>query len=383
MAAERPLKKVLFVIESLAGGGAEKVLSVLAEHFQNNSISISILSIVNIGVYASSIPKNIDYKYIIPNTTSPNIFIRLWAKILYRLIYKWLSPHIVSRLFFPKDYDTIIAFVEGFTTKLVSQLDVSTNCKRIAWVHCDLLEYPWTVNNGIFKNADEEKQAYSKFQNIVVVSENAKNNFIKKYGLSDRVLFIQNPIDRDKIICLSHEPCELGISKTTRFISIGRLVEAKGYCRLIEACKRLCDEGFDFEMFILGDGNERQKLETMVSQNKLSGTIHLCGFQTNPYKYLRCCDYFICSSLSEGYSLAIAESMCIGLPVISTRCAGPIEILKHGDYGLLVDNSINGLYDGMKKFLSNDYKDYYSNLSLKRSLDFGVDKCLSDIYAII
>ena len=120
----------------------------------------------------------------------------------------------------------------------------------------------------------------------------------------------------------------------------------------------------------------------MASNKNIDSIIHFLGFKQNPYKYIKQCDCFICSSRTEGYSLAIAEAMCLGLPIISTRSAGPSEILDDGKYGMLVDNSTKGIYDGMKVFLTNSTKHDYSLLSLKRSADFGIERCLSEIYKI-
>lgn len=376
-----PQKKILFVIESLSGGGAEKVLATLAKHFDQNSYSVSVLSIVDVGIYRNTIAQHCEYHYVVPDTSNRNVFHRLWASIIYHLVYSWLPISWVANIFIPKGFDTVIAFVEGFSTKLVSKIKRG-KVKRIAWVHCDLKEYPWTIDNGIFTDSNEEQEAYSQFDNIIVVSQNAKENFISKYGLSERTLYIQNPIDRSEIEALALENCSLPKIAIPRFITVGRLVAAKGFDRLIEASSLLHNEGFDFEIIVLGAGCDSDKLKSMASNKNIDSIIHFLGFKQNPYKYIKHCDCFICSSRTEGYSLAIAEAMCLGLPIISTSSAGPSEILDDGKYGMLVDNSTKGIYDGMKAFLTHSAKPDYSLLSIKRSAAFSVERCLSEIYKI-
>lgn len=377
-----PKKKILFVIESLSGGGAEKVLATLVRHLDRTKYDVNVLSIVDVGIYRDTIKQNCHYHYIIPNTSNKNLILRLWASIIYHLVYHWLPPQWVANIFIPQGFDTIIAFVEGFSTKLVSMLK-QNGCKRIAWVHCDLKEYPWTIDTGVFKDVSEEREAYSHFDNIIVVSENAKNNFISKYGLVERTTHIPNPIDKAEIESLALEECSLQEITFPRFISIGRLVAAKGFDRLIEASAILHSEGYQFEIIILGDGCDYDILTSMVSCSGLNNIIRFCGFKQNPYKYLKRSDCFICSSRSEGYSLAIAEAMCLGLPIISTNCAGPSDILAEGEYGIMVENSTNGIYDGMKTFLTHGIKHDYSLLSTKRSNVFGTEHCLNVIYKIL
>lgn len=97
--------------------------------------------------------------------------------------------------------------------------------------------------------------------------------------------------------------------------------------------KRLVTEGFDFELWILGDGEQRTNLNRYIKDNRLGCYVKLWGFKSNPYKYLKVCDYFISSSRSEGFSLVIAEAMILGLPVLSTYCSGPMSYWLKANMG--------------------------------------------------
>ena len=119
-------------------------------------------------------------------------------------------------------------------------------------------------------------------------------------------------------------------------------------------CKKLIKEdGINFKLYILGEGPLKNNLQTYILENNLSENIYLCGFKKNPYKYMNKCDLFVCSSRAEGFSLVIAESMCMGIPVISTNCSGPNELLDDGKYGMLVENNEESLYLGIKEILKN------------------------------
>lgn len=113
--------------------------------------------------------------------------------------------------------------------------------------------------------------------------------------------------------------------------------------------KRLIDEGFEYELWILGDGIKRESYEEFIRLNNIKEYTKLLGFKKNPYKYIKQCDSYICSSRMEGYSLVVAESIILEKPIVSTMCSGPIELIENGEYGILVENSIDGIYSGMKK----------------------------------
>lgn len=375
------LQKILFVIESFAGGGAEKVLSTIAKNFDHTKYDITVFSLVNTGVYKREIEAHVKYQYIVPGTKGKTLLFRIWISFLYHLVFKWLPLSLVYHIFIPKGFDVEVAFIEGFVTKLMAAGSKSST-RKIAWVHCDLKEYPWPLQTGIYNNLEEERTAYNCYDKIAVVSETSRNHFVSIYGLNERTLFVHNPIDKEDI--QQKSKAEIYFPKNKfRFISVGRLVDAKGFDRLIEACVILKRDGFDFELIILGEGTKKQELEKQIELNHLDDTVKLLGFQNNPYPFLTNSDCFVCSSRTEGYSLVIAEAMCCGLPIISTDCAGPSEILKNGEFGILVENNTEGIVSGMRTILNSSGLETYKNISLQRSENFSLKKSLKIIYDIL
>lgn len=113
-------------------------------------------------------------------------------------------------------------------------------------------------------------------------------------------------------------------------------------------------------------------------------TVQLLGFKKNPYKYTKNANLFVCSSRAEGYSLALAEAMILGLPVLSTSCGGTKEILAAGKYGFLVGNSEDDIYNGIKTLLLNGQKlEYLKKMSVLRSQDFKIESALGQIEKLI
>ena len=367
-------KHILFFIESLSGGGAEKVLVTLLKHLDYSQYEITLMPLVDIGVLRDDIDKSkIHYTPVIGKAKTP--WQRIWNKIKYKLIYHYLPCKFTNRWIIPtKDIDVYIAFTEGFATKLLSY----TPNKKIAWVHADLKTDPWTLNSNIYKSLEEERTSYSRYDKVVCVSKSVEQVMRKHYGLSQTTT-IYNPIDIENILLKASQPIDIDIPSSFNIVSVGRLVPQKGYDRLIPIIGKLRKEGKNIQLYIIGEGIERNYLESIIKKEGLQDVVHLMGYQKNPYALMSKMDLFVCSSRTEGYSLVIAEAMTLGLPVISTDCAGPNELLDHGKYGLLVDNDNISLFEGISTVIYNTKLiEDLKQRSKERSNTFGVKETLCE-----
>lgn len=112
------------------------------------------------------------------------------------------------------------------------------------------------------------------------------------------------------------------------------------------------------------------ELKKYCSENNLNNVI-FTGMQANPYSYMRNADLFVLTSTREGFALVIPEAMACGTPVLSTACTGPVEILNNGEYGVLVDSSSEGVYEGIKNVLNNKNSlEHFKQKSKERYIDF-------------
>ena len=154
-------------------------------------------------------------------------------------------------------------------------------------------------------------------------------------------------------------------------VTIGRLVPQKGYDRLLPILLKLKKEGYKFSLNILGEGKERNSLENFIQKHQLQDIVRLIGFCENPYPYLKNSDLFVCSSRSEGYSTVITEALILGIPVITTNCAGMNELLESGKYGMITENTDEALYIGLKRLMDNPTKIVeYKKLAIQRGTYF-------------
>jgi glycosyltransferase involved in cell wall biosynthesis len=371
------MKKVLFLIESLSGGGAEKVLTDIVKTLDKRIFDITVATVVDVGVYSDMVKKNCNYFSFLPNFDKCNNFVdKVIYKIKYKLLYK-LPSSWVYKIFVKNNYDIEIGFVEGFATKVISN---SRNKKslKLAWVHVDPIN--WNYADQYFKSLEDQRESYERLDKIVCVSSQVKQAFEQKLFTGKKLVVKYNPVDSELVIKKSKENCEINKPNKILLGTIGRLTTEKGYDRLLKVAKKLKSDGINFELWILGEGQKRSEMEQYIVDNYLCDSVKLMGFQTNPYKYIKMFDLFVCSSRAEGFSLAIAEALILGIPVLSTDCAGPNELLDFGKYGKVVMNNEIGLYEGIKSLIINkSLLNEYRKKSLERKDDFEFGSSIKEI----
>lgn len=374
-------KKVLFLIESLSVGGAEKVLSTLLKHIDKTKFDVTLCCVVDTGKYVDEVKSYVCYKPILPNPTRLKGWNFLLNKIKYALVYRWLPLNLVYRWFVPKDADVEVTFVEGFATKLLSY---STNkrAKRIAWIHTDFCNHHWTLGS-VFHTIEEEKRCYERYNQVITVSNTANKAFKSNFpSIKVPVTTIYNPIDNIDILHQSLEPIgeERRDISVMRIVSVGRLTAIKAFDRLLHIIVKLKRLDYKVELWLLGEGEKRKDLEDVIIQEDISDIVTLWGFQSNPYKYMVHCDLFVCSSIGEGYSTAVTEALILGLPVVTTDCSGMAELLNGGDCGIIAENSEDALFDGIKSLLDHPESLLkYKEKAKMRGNEFNISRLIKPI----
>lgn len=343
------MKRILFFINTLNGGGAEKVLVDLLNVLDSKKYYIDLVTVTG-GIHEKRLPAWVNYRKII-KTNNKNL-IKIFTKVFYHLPFG-----IVNKIIKKDSYDIEIAYLEGFPTRVIAA--GNSNAKKIAFIHCDV-----SVNNvldNFYKNKEECIKEYNKFDKVCLVSDMAKLGFEKSVGCLDNSIILHNVIDFDNAKRLSVEPSDFEYSTSgMKLIAVGRLSEEKGVVRLVEVLTEL-EKQYDFEMWIVGDGTQRAEIERIIKQSD-SHSIKLLGYQTNPYVLLKKADLFICPSFYEGYSTVTAEAVSLGIPVLTTDCAGMDEILENRSLGLVVENSKDGLKNGLITIMKD--QDYYNQIKL-------------------
>ena len=390
-------KKILFLIHTLQVGGAEKVLVNLVNNLDKNKYDITVMTVINTGAFREELSDEIKYETIfnIPgiknkskNTSHSGNILNKTSVIkqillkLYGFFWRHANCKKIYKKYIKDNYDVEIAFLEGVATKIVSSSSNKTS-KKIAWLHVDLMKE--TKTNKFFNSLNEEKKMYERFDNIVAVSKIVKQQFIEKFSFkqTEKVIVKYNVIN-EKLICQESKE-ELSIKKDKfTLCTIGRLASQKGYSRLLKIVKKLNEDGFIFDLWIIGVGPEEKILKDFIQENNLKN-VKMLGYQKNPYKYLKNSDIFVCSSIAEGFSTVVSEAIILGKPIITTDCAGMKEMLgDNNEYGIVTKNTEDDLYNGIKKvLLDKQVYDFYKKQVLKRKDMFSLKKAVLEVEKLI
>ena len=349
------MKKVLFLTPSLGMGGMERVLVNYANLFSRRGYDVTVKNLTyDEEAIVSAFDPAIHYeKHYQP---VKNLFHASLKEIFhgnFRLLpwNRWLkvrSARYLYQKYVTEAYDVEIAFFGSETIKIISG---STNEKasRIGWIHNVNLEDD-IPPLGSYKKA---KKVYSEIGSLICVSEASKARVAEVFGRTEKVYAVNNPNDT---VAIRKKATE-GIApekKNFTFVNISRMDDhQKGFLRLFPVLRRLLDEGFDFSLWVVGDGIDYDRIQAAANEQGLTDCVTFFGKQSNPYPYLRAADMYLSASYFEGFSMVMMEAVILAKPMLSTDVSGARDMLGDSEYGLVVENSAEGLYAGMKQILSD------------------------------
>ena len=332
------MMRLLFLTEYADGGGAEKVLWNLVNQMDTNRFDITVRSIWP--------PKG-------ELTVKPEIHYQPVFQKKNRVTEIIYRAEAAARLTYPlhlrNDYDVECAFLEFGPTKIIASSS-NKHAKKLAWIHCDIAK--------IIRSRDSFREKYAEwyrqYDQIVCVSQTVKQSFD---WLSDDAfpsIVLHNYVNSQEVLRKSEEPLPFKPSNDTLILAaVGTLYPPKNYPRLLRTFARLQAESGNLELWILGDGPDRESLEALSEQLGLSGAVRFCGFQKNPYPFMRQADLLVCSSNYEGFSTVITEGLILGKPIVTTECSGMRELLGDSEYGCITDNNDDAFYYGLRAVIND------------------------------
>ena len=231
--------------------------------------------------------------------------------------------------------------------------------KVIYWCHSDKdTMYAERSHLGFIRKLNwlRLRMGYRRFDAVWVVNDYIREKIKTAFGIR-HVLTLHNPIEFSVIEEYAQEPTEEDVfaSDAINFVSVGRLSAEKGHLRLLQAMRDLKDT-YKCRLVLVGDGDQRTALEEKVSLYGLENGVHFLGSKENPYPYMRSADALVIPSRIESFGLVALEAMAVRTPIIMTDTIGGRIVTDQGKYGLLIDNSTEGVVDGMRRFLEDpDY----------------------------
>lgn len=347
------MKKVLIMNDYIVAGGVEKVLQDLVLHLDCKKYDITVLTQYKDNNFFKVFNDSVKYKYIYNKTNeNRNIIVRIYKRIINKI--KMIFSLVYHNL---NNYDIAIAFKEGDCMKYISKVKAS---KRIAWIHDDYNYIYWT--KYVFGNAENELKCMRHFDSIVCVSDAVKKSVVKVVGNPGNLCVKYNPIDYLSIIEKSKKSINFRRENDKIiFIAVGRFVSYKNFILLSQICAELSSK-YKFELWLIGDGVEREQIEKIISATG-TNSIKILGWQENPYKYIVNANLLISTSICESYGLAIQEALILGVPVLATRCPAIDEVFDKR-FGMLIKCKKNEIKKSLISLLDNPerIKKYQENI---------------------
>ncbi|HFJ9475914.1 TPA: glycosyltransferase [Bacillus cereus] len=359
--------KILFVLPSLQGGGAEKVVLNVIEKLDKNKYEPILFLFVKDGAYLDKVPKGTSIRYALEKG---NRFTRKPLKVLKKMIKE------------SKEVDLIVSSLELTTTYISIIAGVIANKPTIGWVHIDLDEFK------VAKKLSHRillKSLYPLLSGVIAVSNGVKESVEKIVpSLKGKTEVVYNPLPVQEIQNMGSEKIPFG-SETPMVLAAGRLTYQKSFDFLVRCHARLIKQGVIHNLVILGEGEEKTNLQNLIKQLDVEDTVFLMGFQKNPYSWIEKADIFVLSSRFEGFGMVIAEAMALGVPIVSTDCpSGPAELLDNGKYGMLVESqNEEKMCEAIKEMLNNEeIRKVFKNKGLERITHFDENSIVPQLESL-
>lgn len=364
------MKKILFVIESLSHGGAEKSLINLLINIDVSNIEVDLLLIKRGGEFEEMLPDYVNLMFLghlLPN----NIFIRFKKRITYWILKRFSNNFHNAQLYwkvygkelldYPRIYDTAIAYNQGFSTYYVAN-KVNADYK-VAWVNTD---YKKAGYRPAF-----DKPFYEKMSKVVFVSKEGLESFKKAHRLNkvtSTTSIIPDIVDVNSILESSDEYLPKFDSDALIIVTVGRLAKAKGYELAIESCQNLIEKGVNVRWYAIGDGNERENLQNKINSLGLESHFLLLGYNKNPYPYIKYCDIYVQPSRFEGLGLSVIEAKILNKPIVCTNFITVNSLITNEKTGLIVEMSSSSITEALFRLYRDEELQlkFINNLSLEQ-----------------
>ncbi|MBI6080521.1 glycosyltransferase [Clostridium perfringens] len=347
-------KKILFVMESLSIGGAEKSLITLLSNLDYLKYDVDLFLFYQKGEFLELLPKEVNlievpdtFKIFIKNPKESlnelikkrkfKLFMIKGLEIINLVINKFILKkeyigwnYIAKSInTIPKNYDVAIGFLEK--KSIYFTVDKVNAKKKIGWIHTDYekIENDYKIDNKYFKKID----------NIVTVSNHCREVLINKFAsCKSKVNVIQNIISPNLILKMANQEGNYEFysnNSNIKICTVCRLIKEKGIDIAIECCEVLVKRGIQLEWIVVGEGSERENLQQLINERNLNDRFKLIGSRANPYPYIKKCDIYVQPSRYEGFGITLAEAKVLRKPIVASNIPEFIEQIENGITGVI------------------------------------------------
>lgn len=373
--------RILFVINTLGQAGAEtallSLLQTLAKEKGEVRYEISLYVLTGQGEMASRLPA--DVRLLNKEYREESVLTAKGRKYLKKTVLKAmftrgtvvkLLPYLVKNtctmlgkkrllpdkllwrvlsdggMVLPEEYDLTVSYLEGGAAYFVA--DHVKAVKKAAFIHVDYEKAGYTRTL--------DKDCYLKFDKIFTVSDEVREAFLKAYPeLLEKTEVFHNILNKEEIVRRAEEGEGFTDGFTgIRLLSVGRLTAQKAFEVSVDAMKRLKDAGKNVRWYVLGEGDQRKKLQEQIDTLGLTEDFILYGAVNNPYPFMKQADIYVHASRFEGKSIAIQEAQILGKPMVVSDCSGNREQVCHGKDGLMCGLTPESLAENIMLLLEDE-----------------------------
>ncbi len=349
------MKKILFSCYGLGVGGIERCLVNLLNALDDNKYEIDVLLMNPEYELQNQITEKVTYingeDFVYNSEDSWNIRSNNKKRIPFYYVFRILNklqfkPWLMFKSI-RKEYDIAIAYSQNdFSPYYV--IDKVSAKKKFLWYH----------NGSYIKNSKQykiDKKYYSKFDNIITVSHDAKKMLGEKFPeLTSKILILHNIMQKDEITEKAKEPMDIIFSEDYfNIVTVGRMTKEKGAELALEVCDRIVKADYPIHWYWIGDGNQFQYIKGLISEKGLEEIFLLLGNKENPYKYMKNCDLYVQPSFYEAYCTTTNEARVLGKVIVATDVGGMREQIIDGKTGYIVETNVEAIYKKIEETLNN------------------------------
>jgi N-acetylgalactosamine-N,N'-diacetylbacillosaminyl-diphospho-undecaprenol 4-alpha-N-acetylgalactosaminyltransferase len=368
-------QRVLFIINSLAGGGAERVMCTLLRASQGE-LRDSHISLLLLDRESSmyEVPRWIEVEQL---DCRHSLARSIWS--VWRALRRSKPDLTVSFLTRANVANIIATSILRIPAIVSERVNTSSHLGR---------------GPGAMIARALVRATYPRARAVIAVSQGVADDLRASFGVAgERMSVIANPIDLDEIRAQAESGAPIPVDEPYA-VTMGRLMPNKNFGMLIEAFAR---SGIAGKLVILGEGPERAALTRKIEALGLGGRVVMPGFTANPFPTLRRADFYVSPSNAEGFPNSLLEAMSVGLPVISTNCpSGPSEVLadlprervqpgvSFAQHGILVQpDDPAAMAEALRAMADPDRRRTYGEKAPRRAADFGVTRAKDAYWSII
>lgn len=351
-------KRVLFLIDSLTCGGAEKSLISLLPLLDYSQIDVDLLMFKRGGVFEKYVPQQVR---VISHRLYGSGFVDQLSQRLHQMCFSWnlrfgkkrhgAETHwrAMHQAVMPleRQYDVAIAYQQGMPTFfLATKVNAA---KKVAWINADVLAAGYDM--------DYCKQFYDKMDAVVAVSQKLFDLLsVRASWMQDKLHCVYDIINPEVVRTLAQEPVTdmNPVGDALSIVTVGRLTKPKNHLLALDAAHILKDNGLDFKWYFVGEGEMRTALEQRITDLGLAENVILLGLKENPYPYMAKADVYVQTSAFEGFGMTIAEAKMLHRPVVSTNFDVIHDQIVDHQNGLIADMTPQNVAEKILELIADE-----------------------------